>query len=29
VALPNGALSRPRSSVLVITRLDGGVVGGL
>ncbi|MBX9630098.1 MAG: PhoX family phosphatase [Burkholderiales bacterium] len=29
VALPNGAGSRPRSSVLVITRLDGGVVGGL
>jgi uncharacterized protein len=26
-ALPNGAASRPRSSVLVITRDDGGVIG--
>jgi secreted PhoX family phosphatase len=26
-ALPNGANHRPRSSMLVITRLDGGVIG--
>lgn len=28
VPLPNTPKSRPRSSVLVITRLDGGIIGG-
>jgi secreted PhoX family phosphatase len=28
-ALPNGPNRRPRSSVLVITREDGGIIGGL
>ena len=29
IALPNGEKRRPRSSILVITKNDGGVIGGL